>query len=158
MLERAAVSSSSSGKGIGGVNGTTKKRTEENDGGDDRFSSQYLPTLNDALFWNSVRAKSADLLDSARILLANRIERDSKLLVSVGLFAWERTKRDVARALLSSGESGAGVLGRGSSIGRDGGRQGRRQDAGVQFELPRRLGRQQQWRPRLPRSPDVEEK
>ena len=41
--------------------------------------------------------------------MANRLERDAKLLASVGLFAWERAVKDVARALPSSGTSGAAV-------------------------------------------------
>ena len=66
-------------------------------------------TFADNAFWNSLKAKTNEFLDSAKIFIENRIERDSKLLASVGLFAWERAKRDVARALPESGRSGAAV-------------------------------------------------
>lgn len=48
-------------------------------------------------------------MESVGIFVVNRIERDAKLLASVGLFAWERAVRDVGRALPSSGQSGAAV-------------------------------------------------
>lgn len=48
-------------------------------------------------------------MESVGIFVANRIERDSKLLGAVGLFAWERAVRDVSRALPASGTSGAAV-------------------------------------------------
>ena len=48
-------------------------------------------------------------MESVTIFVSNRIERDAKLLASVGLFAWERAVRDVGRALPASGTSGAAV-------------------------------------------------
>ena len=56
----------------------------------------------DEAFWNSVRAKSEEILESTKIFLANRIERDAKLIASVGIFAWQRAVRDVGRALVSA--------------------------------------------------------
>lgn len=48
-------------------------------------------------------------MESVGIFVTNRIERDAKLLGAVGLFAWERAVRDVARALPASGTSSAAV-------------------------------------------------
>lgn len=48
-------------------------------------------------------------METVSIYVSNRIERDAKLLASVGLFAWERAVRDAGRALPSSGTSGAAV-------------------------------------------------
>ena len=41
--------------------------------------------------------------------IENRVERDSKLLASIGIFAWDRIQKDVSRALPSSGRSGANI-------------------------------------------------
>ena len=52
--------------------------------------------------WRSFKAKADDLAESAKIYVSNRIERDFKLLASVGLFAIDRIQKDVARALPAS--------------------------------------------------------
>lgn len=46
-------------------------------------------------------------MESTKIFLQNRIERDAQLLASLSLFAWDRVVKDVARALPSAGSSGA---------------------------------------------------
>jgi hypothetical protein len=57
----------------------------------------------------ALKRKGSDLIESAGIYIMNRIERDTKLALSVGLFAWERAVRDAGRALPASGQSGAAV-------------------------------------------------
>ncbi len=59
--------------------------------------------------WNSVRAKADEVLESTKIFIQNRIERDAKLLASISLFAWERALNDVGRALPAAGETGTKV-------------------------------------------------
>lgn len=77
------------------------------DESDSEFSSRVVQTLTDTKLWKALQAKADDVMESASIYVSNRIERDSKLLASIGVFAWERAKRDVARALPAS--SGATV-------------------------------------------------
>ena len=77
--------------------------------GEYRYASKVLNDITNSEWWGSIRAKTEEVLDSAKILIENRIERDSKLFASLGLFAWERAKRDVARALPETGRTGAAV-------------------------------------------------
>ena len=56
--------------------------------------------------WNAFFAKAEEIIESTKIFLSNRIERDSKLLASVGAFVLERSIINVERALPSSGKSG----------------------------------------------------
>ena len=68
-----------------------------------------LQTLANTKLWKGLKRDAGNLMESVGIFVANRIERDAKLLGAVGLFAWERAVRDVARALPASGTSGAAV-------------------------------------------------
>jgi len=77
--------------------------------GEYKYASKVLNDITNSEWWGSIRAKTEEVLDSAKILIENRIERDSKLFASLGLFAWERAKRDVARALPETGRTGATV-------------------------------------------------
>ena len=77
--------------------------------GEYKYASKVLNDITNSEWWGSIRAKTEEVLDSAKILIENRIERDSKLFASLGLFAWERAKRDVARALPEIGRTGAAV-------------------------------------------------
>jgi len=77
--------------------------------GEYKYASKVLNDITNSEWWGSIRAKTDEILDSAKILIENRIERDSKLFASLGLFAWERAKRDVARALPETGRTGAAV-------------------------------------------------
>ena len=76
---------------------------------DSDYESQTLQALLDTKLWKALSAKKDDLLESAKIYIENRIERDTKLLASLGLFVWDRVVRDVARALPAAGSSGAAV-------------------------------------------------
>ena len=84
-----------------------KRETEKTNGSE--FSSTFFKTLNDNELWNSFTAKAETFVESAKIFVQNRIERDAQLLASIGVFAWERALKDVGRALPSAGKSGAGM-------------------------------------------------
>lgn len=73
------------------------------------FSSTFFQTLTDNELWNSFTAKAETFVESAKIFVVNRIERDAQVLASVGLFAWQRALKDVGRALPSQGQSGAAM-------------------------------------------------
>jgi len=94
-------------------NGVKKKessRTQATDTeNESEFSSSFFKAMNDSELWNSFTAKAETLVESAKIFVQNRIERDAQLLASIGVFAWERALRDVGRALPSAGKSGAGM-------------------------------------------------
>jgi hypothetical protein len=81
----------------------------ENDASDSEFSSRVIQTLTDTKLWKALQAKANDVLESAKIYISNRVERDAKLLASIGIFAWERAVRDTARALPAAGSSSAAV-------------------------------------------------
>ena len=63
------------------------------------FESSVLQTFTDTVLWKKVSAKAEDLLESAKIWVANKVEQDLQVAAALGLFAWERAVRDVARAL-----------------------------------------------------------
>ncbi len=73
------------------------------------FSSTFFKVVNDNELWNSFVAKADEIVESAKIYLQNRIERDAKLLASIGVFAWQRAIKDAGRALPSAGKSGAAM-------------------------------------------------
>ena len=52
-------------------------------------------------FWNSLKAKAEDFIESVSIYIENRVERDAKTLAAVGLFAADRIRKDIGRALPS---------------------------------------------------------
>ena len=66
-------------------------------------SSEYKSTafkkLTNTKLWKAFRRSADDWVESAKIFVSNRIERDSKLLGALGLFAFERAMKDVSRAL-----------------------------------------------------------
>jgi len=78
-----------------------QKSSEEEEG---KYSSKFVSTISDNSFWNSLKAKAGDVIDSVQIYIENRIEADSKLLASVGIYAMERIKLDVSRALPAAGK------------------------------------------------------
>ena len=61
--------------------------------------------MSDNAFWNSLKAKAAEILDTVGIYIENRIERDSGILAAVGIFTIERIRRDVGRALPAAGRA-----------------------------------------------------
>ncbi|KAI2489846.1 hypothetical protein MHU86_24746 [Fragilaria crotonensis] len=74
---------------------------------DSDYESKTLQALMDTKLWKALSAKKDDLLESAKIFIENRIERDTRLLASLGIFVWDRVVRDVARALPAASSSGA---------------------------------------------------
>lgn len=73
------------------------------------FSSTLFKTFDNNEIWNSLSAKAESFMESAKIFIQNRIDRDAKLLATIGVFAWQRAMKDVGRALPSAGKSGAGM-------------------------------------------------
>lgn len=63
------------------------------------YSSQVLQTLADTKLWQKLKRNVDDWTESAKIAISNRIERDVKLVASLGIFAFERALKDVSRAL-----------------------------------------------------------
>lgn len=88
---------------------TTKYQKRVQDETDSEFNSRILQTVSDTKLWKGLSAKADDFIGSAVIFLVNRAQRDSTLLASIGVFAWERAKRDVARALPAVGFKGSSV-------------------------------------------------
>ncbi len=88
------------------TNSDTNAQSSEKDS---EFSSTFFKVVNDNELWNSFVAKGNEFVESAKIYLQNRIERDAKLLASIGVFAWQRAIKDAGRALPSAGKSGAAM-------------------------------------------------
>ena len=65
------------------------------------YSSKVLQTIKDDTFWTSIKAKANSVFESAQLFIQNRIERDAQLVAALGIFAFDRIKKDVARALPS---------------------------------------------------------
>uniref|UniRef100_A0A7S2PJQ5 Uncharacterized protein n=1 Tax=Skeletonema marinoi TaxID=267567 RepID=A0A7S2PJQ5_9STRA len=74
---------------------------EEDESG--KYSSKVISSVSDNKFWNSVRAKGFELIDTVGIIIANRIERDTKTLAAIGIFGLERIRQDLGRALPAAG-------------------------------------------------------
>mmetsp|Transcript_2123 Transcript_2123/g.3132 ORF Transcript_2123/g.3132 Transcript_2123/m.3132 type:complete len:768 (-) Transcript_2123:108-2411(-) len=88
---------------------TTKYTKLVQDESDSEFNSRILQTVSDTKLWKGFSAKADDFFGSAVIFLVNRAQRDSTLLASIGVFAWERAVRDVARAIPAAGFTSASV-------------------------------------------------
>jgi hypothetical protein len=63
------------------------------------YSSKVFQTLTDTKLWKALSRNWQDAVESAQIALQNRIERDAKLVASLGIFALDRALQDVSRAL-----------------------------------------------------------
>ncbi|KAL7581615.1 hypothetical protein ACA910_022169 [Epithemia clementina (nom. ined.)] len=63
------------------------------------FESKVLQKLSDTKLWKALSAKTSDILESAKLWVSNKVERDLKTLAALGVFAWDRVVRDVGRAL-----------------------------------------------------------
>lgn len=66
--------------------------------------SEYK-TVADNTFWNSLKAKATEIIESVGIYIENRIERDAQTLAAVGLFTLDRIRRDIGRALPAAGRA-----------------------------------------------------
>lgn len=67
------------------------------------YSSEVLKTLANTKLWKKVSAQATDVLETVGIWVSNKVERDVKVLAALGLFAWDRAVRDVARSLPAAG-------------------------------------------------------
>jgi len=76
--------------------------TSEEDG---KYSSKFVSAVSDNTFWNSLKAKANEIIDSVGIYIENRIERDTQTLAAVGLFTVDRIRRDIGRALPAAGRA-----------------------------------------------------
>jgi len=79
--------------------------SEEDQKRSDKYKSELLQRVSDNAFWNSIKAKGEEIIDSAAIYIANRIERDTKTLAAVGLFTFDRIRKDIGRALPAAGRA-----------------------------------------------------
>jgi hypothetical protein len=95
LLERGVVSKD--------VPRAPKKKDIDASNKDSEFSSQILQTLTDTKLWQAFSRKAGDWVESAKLYVVNRVERDAMTLAALGLFAWERAVRDVGRALPAAG-------------------------------------------------------
>ena len=75
-----------------------------------KYASKTLKTIKDNTFWNSLRAKADEIVESAQLFIQNRIERDTQLTIALGIFTFDRIKKDVARALPSTSTFRKSVL------------------------------------------------
>ena len=66
------------------------------------FSSQIFKTLSETKLWQKFSSQASDVLESVGIWVSNKVETDLKTLAALGLFAWDRAVKDVARALPES--------------------------------------------------------
>ncbi|KAL7534343.1 hypothetical protein ACHAXR_005803 [Thalassiosira sp. AJA248-18] len=72
---------------------------------DGKYSSKFVSAVSDDTFWNSLKAKANEIIDSVGIYIENRIERDAQTLAAVGLFTIDRIRRDIGRALPAAGRA-----------------------------------------------------
>lgn len=86
--------------------GFTKKRVDFASPGkqqepkkDSVFESTLFKTFAETKLWQAISAKTSDFFESTKLWLENKIERDVKTIAALGMFAWDRVVRDVARAL-----------------------------------------------------------
>jgi hypothetical protein len=84
-------------RGIRAKEPTRKDNVEEVD--ETGFQSSILKTLGNNGLWKSLERSTQDFVESAKMFVANRVERDTKLLGALGVFAFERAMQDVSRAL-----------------------------------------------------------
>jgi hypothetical protein len=102
LLERGTVKRAPTGGG--------SAFDERDDDDASEFSSTVVKTLTNTKLWRKVSAQANDLLETVSIWVQNKIEQDVKVLAALGLFAWERAVRDVARALPEAGQTSRTVM------------------------------------------------
>jgi len=80
-----------------------QKINGENQSKETKYSSKVMQTVTAGPnFWNTIRAKAAEVLEQVGLAIANKIERDLSLSVSLGAFFLERAAKDTSRALKAS--------------------------------------------------------
>lgn len=93
-------------RGIRSKEATPNQQDSEEETEDSPFQSEILKKIGSTKLWKALERKAEDWVESAKIYVANRVERDAKLLASLGIFAFERAMQDVARALPASSSAG----------------------------------------------------
>ncbi|KAL9184174.1 hypothetical protein ACHAXT_002260 [Thalassiosira profunda] len=73
--------------------------------GNNKYQSKFVSAVSDNAFWNSLKAKTREIIDSVGIYVENRIERDTAALAAVGLFTLDRIRKDIGRALPAAGRA-----------------------------------------------------
>jgi hypothetical protein len=109
LLERGTAKNASGATGVDSLAGDTAPDSS-NDDLSSEFSSTVIKTLTNTKLWRKVSAQANDLLETVGIWVQNKIEQDVKVLAALGLFAWDRAVRDVARALPEAGQTSRRVL------------------------------------------------
>lgn len=94
LLDRGVVKTTPSPK--------SKNNNDTNDESSSAYSSQVIKTLSDTKIWKKLSRNANDIWESVGIWITNKVESDVKVLAALGIFAWDRAVRDVARALPSS--------------------------------------------------------
>ncbi|KAL3930596.1 MAG: hypothetical protein SGBAC_011696 [Bacillariaceae sp.] len=92
-------------RGIKAKERVSDEGAQQQDGEDSEFKSEVLQKLGSTKLWKAFKRKLQDSVDTAKIYVANRIERDAKLVASLGIFAFERAMNDVSRALPATSSS-----------------------------------------------------
>jgi hypothetical protein len=83
----------------------TRKDIVEEEEDKTGFQSSFFKTLGSTGLWKSLERSTQDLVESAKMFVANRVERDTQLLGALGLFAFERAMQDASRALPAAAEA-----------------------------------------------------
>lgn len=73
---------------------------------DSPYASTVLQTFADTRLWRKLSAQADDWLGSLSLWVTNKVEQDLKVVAALGLFAWDRVQRDVARALPEQSTAG----------------------------------------------------
>jgi len=88
---------------------SSSRDDEDDDDEPSEFSSTVIKKLTSTKLWRKLSVQAEDLLESVGIAVRNKIENDLKVVAALGLFAWDRVVRDVARALPESGTGTGGT-------------------------------------------------
>ena len=84
---------------------------------EEEFSSTVFKTaMNWDNIFGSLQAKAEEVFESVKIAVTNRIERDLKLSISLGLFALDRAVKDSGRTLGAAKERTVFLLSEESSF------------------------------------------
>jgi hypothetical protein len=97
LLERGVIKTTPSPK--------SKTNSNNNEDETSPYSSQVIKTISDTKLWKKLSRNANEIWESVGIWITNKVESDVKVLAALGLFAWDRAVRDVARALPASSSS-----------------------------------------------------
>jgi hypothetical protein len=92
LLERGVIQNESTRQ----PTTTTLSEEEENNS---NYSSNVMRKFADTKLWKKLSVQAELVLESIAIWAQNKVENDVRVVAALGLFAWDRAARDVARAL-----------------------------------------------------------